>query len=200
MEKALIDTDIWLDIMKGVHPRVREHAEVYWNTFGQFTLSVITVAEVVRGLVKRQRVEALARWRAEMEALEILPIDRAVGDLAGELYARLEQAGTPIGRWDPLIAATALHHRLVLVSANVRHYARVVEVGYPLRVENWRENQPLTQAHVEHVARRYRIDYWVLPEHKRTTFPVVYRTDGWKVVRVIPKGGIATERPTATPP
>jgi hypothetical protein len=29
MEKALIDTDIWLDIMKGVHPRVREHAEVY---------------------------------------------------------------------------------------------------------------------------------------------------------------------------
>jgi|GEM_PF-263237 len=200
MEKALIDTDIWLDIMKGVHPRVREHAEVYWNTFGQFTLSVITVAEVVRGLVKRQRVEALARWRAEMEALEILPIDRAVGDLAGELYARLEQAGTPIGRWDPLIAATALHHRLVLVSANVRHYARVVEVGYPLRVENWREDQPLTQAHVEHVARRYRIDYWVLPEHKRTTFPVVYRTDGWKVVRVIPKGGIATERPTATPP
>jgi hypothetical protein len=99
-----------------------------------------------------------------------------------------------------LTPTSGLHRRLVLVSANVRHYARVVEVGYPLRVENWREDQPLTQAHVEHVAQRYRIDYWVLPEHKRTTFPVVYRTDGWKVVRVIPKGGIATERPTATPP
>jgi predicted nucleic acid-binding protein len=48
-------------------------------------------------------------------------------------------AGTPIGRWDPLIAATALHYRLVLVSANVRHYARVVEVGYPLCIVNWRE-------------------------------------------------------------
>jgi hypothetical protein len=58
MEKALIDTDIWLDIMRGLHPRVREHAEVYWNAFGRFTLSVITVAEVVRGLVKRQQVEA----------------------------------------------------------------------------------------------------------------------------------------------
>ena len=141
MEKALIDTDIWLDIVKGVHPRVREHAEVYWNTFGQFTLSAITVAEVVRGLAKRQQVEALAQWRAEMEVLEILPIDWAVGDLAGELYARLELAGTPIGRWDPLIAATALYHRLVLVSANVRHYARVVEVGYPLRIVNWREEE-----------------------------------------------------------
>jgi len=139
MEKALIDTDIWLDIMKGVYLRVREHAEVYWNTFGQFTLSVITVAEVVRGLVKRQQVGALARWRAELEALEILPIDWAVGDLAGELYARLELAGTPIGRWVPLIAATALRHQLVLVTGNVRHYARVVEVGYPLRIVNWRE-------------------------------------------------------------
>ena len=106
MEKALIDTDIWLDIVKGVHPRVRERAEVYWNTFGQFTLSAITVAEVVRGLAKRRQVEALAQWRAQMEGLEILPIDWAVGDLAGELYARLELAGTPIGRWNPLIAAT----------------------------------------------------------------------------------------------
>ena len=40
MEKALIDTDIWLDIIKGVHSRVREHAEVYWNAFGQFTLKI----------------------------------------------------------------------------------------------------------------------------------------------------------------
>ncbi|OYT72708.1 MAG: VapC toxin family PIN domain ribonuclease [Armatimonadetes bacterium JP3_11] len=139
MEKALIDTDIWLDIMKGVHPRVRERAAIYWDAFGQFTLSVITVAEVVRGLAKRQQAEALARWRGQMESLEILPIDRAIGELAGELYARLDMAGMPIGRLDPLIAATALHHQLVVVSANVRHYARVVEVGYPLRIVNWRE-------------------------------------------------------------
>jgi hypothetical protein len=38
-----------------------------------------------------------------------------------------------------LTPTSGLHRRLVLVSANVRHYARVVEVGYPLRVENWRE-------------------------------------------------------------
>ncbi|MEN3001087.1 MAG: PIN domain-containing protein [Armatimonadota bacterium] len=139
MERALIDTDIWLDIMKGVHPRVREHADAYWNVYGRFTLSVITVAEVVRGLVRRQQSEALQRWRKEMDALEILPIDRAIGELAGELYARLELAGTPIGRLDPLIAATALQHQLVLVSANVRHYQRVVEIGYPLKVVNWRE-------------------------------------------------------------
>jgi tRNA(fMet)-specific endonuclease VapC len=106
---------------------------------GTFTLSVITVAEVVRGLVRRQRVDLLAQWRADVERLEILPLDYATGELAGELYARLDLAGVPIGRLDPLIAATALRHQLVLVTGNVRHYARVVEVGYPLRVENWRE-------------------------------------------------------------
>jgi hypothetical protein len=43
---------------------------------------------------------------------------------------------------------------------------------------------------VERITQKgYRVDYWVLPEHKPTTFPVVYRVDGWKVVRVIPKEG-----------
>jgi tRNA(fMet)-specific endonuclease VapC len=139
MDKALIDTDIWLEIMRGAHPGVRARANAYWAAHGTFTLSVITVAEVVRGLVRRQRVDLLAQWRADVERLEILPLDYATGELAGELYARLDLAGVPIGRLDPLIAATALRHQLVLVTGNVRHYARVVEVGYPLRVENWRE-------------------------------------------------------------
>ncbi len=85
MEKALIDTDIWLDIMKGVHPQVREWADAYWAQHRRFTLSVITVAEVVRGFVRRQQEEALQRWREKLDELEIVPIDRAIGELAGEL-------------------------------------------------------------------------------------------------------------------
>ncbi|MCL6533759.1 MAG: PIN domain-containing protein [Armatimonadetes bacterium] len=139
MEKALIDTDIWLDIMRGVLPGVQARANAYWAVHGTFTLSVITMAEVVRGLVRRQRADLLAQWRADAGRLEIVPVDYAIGELAGELYARLDLAGFPIGRLDPLIAATALRYGLVLVSANERHYRRVIEVGYPLRVVNWRE-------------------------------------------------------------
>ncbi|BCW97160.1 MAG: PIN domain-containing protein [Fimbriimonadales bacterium] len=139
MEKALIDTDIWLDIMRGAYPVVQARANAYWTVYGTYTLSVITVAEVVRGLVRRQRADLLAQWRADASRLEILPVDYAVGELAGELYARLDLAGFPIGRLDPLIAATALRYGLVLVSANERHYQRVIEVGYPLQLVNWRE-------------------------------------------------------------
>ncbi len=73
MEKALIDTDIWLDIMRGVHPGVQARANAYWAVHGTFTLSVITVAEVVRGLVRRQRADLLAQWRADAGRLEIVP-------------------------------------------------------------------------------------------------------------------------------
>ena len=139
MKKALIDTDIWLEIVRGVNPAVRMHANEYWATHGTFTLSVITVAEIVRGLVRQQRMDLLEQWRADVERLEILPLDYASGELAGELYARLESAGVPIGRLDPLIAATALRHQLVLVTGNVRHFQRIAELGYPLEIVNWRE-------------------------------------------------------------
>jgi len=53
-----------------------------------------------------------------------------------------------------------------------------------------RVDEQVSQALVERITQKgYRVDYWVLPEHKPTTFPVVYRVDGWKVVRVIPKEG-----------
>jgi len=84
-------------------------------------------------------MDLLEQWRADVEQLEILPLDYASGELAGELYARLESAGVPIGRLDPLIAATALRHQLVLVTGNVRHFQRVAELGYPLEIVNWRE-------------------------------------------------------------
>jgi predicted nucleic acid-binding protein len=81
MRKALIDTDIWLEIARGVNPAVRAHANDYWATHGTFTLSVITVAEIVRGLVRQQRMDLLEQWRADVERLEILPLDYASGEL-----------------------------------------------------------------------------------------------------------------------
>jgi len=139
MEKALVDTDIWLEIVRGVNPTVQARANAYWALHGTFTLSVITVAEVVRGLARRQRADLLAQWRADVERLEILPLDYTAAELAGELYARLELAGVPIGRLDPLLAATALRHQLALVTGNVRHFQRVAELGYPLEIVSWRE-------------------------------------------------------------
>ncbi len=139
MQRALIDTDIWIDILNGHPPVVAERANAYWEVHRTFTISALTVTELVRGFVKRNNDRLLQQIRERISQIDVLPVDVAVADLAGEIEARLEMIGTPIGVFDPIIAATAICHDIVLVSANVRHYQRVVEAGYPLRLANWRD-------------------------------------------------------------
>ena len=45
----------------------------------------------------------------------------------------MQQAGTPIGPYDLLIAGIAMAHNLIVVSRNVSEFSRVPG----LRVENW---------------------------------------------------------------
>ncbi|HEX6987465.1 MAG TPA: PIN domain-containing protein, partial [Planctomycetaceae bacterium] len=70
---------------------------------------------------------------------EVLPLDLATAELAGRIHGDLDRTGQPIGRIDPLIAATAVRHGLTLATGNVRHFERVRQFGYPLTVEDWRQ-------------------------------------------------------------
>jgi len=68
----------------------------------------------------------------------ILSLDQSAAELAGRIAGDLERTGQPIGRADPMIAAIALQHSLELVTGNTAHYQRIQQVGYQLRVVNWR--------------------------------------------------------------
>ena len=48
MNKALLDTDTISEIGKGVDPNVARNAAAYRKVFGHYTLSAVTVMEVVR--------------------------------------------------------------------------------------------------------------------------------------------------------
>jgi len=65
--------------------------------------------------------------------------DRSCAETAGKIYADLERTGQPIGRADPMIAAIAIQHNLTLVSGNTDHYQRIQNLGYSLKIENWRQ-------------------------------------------------------------
>jgi len=52
---------------------------------------------------------------------------------AGRVRALLERAGRPIGAYDVLIAGQALRHKLTLVTANTREFARVAGLEW----EDW---------------------------------------------------------------
>jgi len=104
MDKTLLDTDIFSEILKKRNVNVRERAKSYRSVFGKYTVSVITVVEIVKGFHKIRREDGIRRLLAAMSSAEILTLDLHSSELAGRIYADSELAGQTIGRADPLIA------------------------------------------------------------------------------------------------
>ena len=138
MRQTLLDTDVLSEILKGIHPRIAANANVYLLQWSHFSLSVITLMEIAKGLHKVQRQDRLNQILSELAAHEIIDLNQQAAVLAGRIYADLERTGQPIGRADPMIAATALHRNLALATGNQTHYQRIIELGYPLELEDWK--------------------------------------------------------------
>jgi tRNA(fMet)-specific endonuclease VapC len=138
MNKGLLDTDMLSEILRGVNVAVTGNAHAYRAVYGRFSLSVITVMEMVKGFQKVQRPQKIASLLALISTEEILDFDQEAAELAGRIWGDLERVGRPIGLADPMIAAVALQHGLQLVTGNTSHYERVQQLGYPLVLANWR--------------------------------------------------------------
>lgn len=92
-------------------------------------LSVLTLGEIRKGVEKLssaediQRREKLRLWLEhdlrDWFGPRILPIGPDVADHWGRLLAR---AGRPVPAIDSLLAATALHHDLRLVTRNIKDF------------------------------------------------------------------------------
>ena len=95
--------------------------------------TVIVAAELSYGAAKKGSRRLADQLEAVLTALDVLPLEPPVDTTYGELRARLERAGRPIGGNDLLIAAHALTLEHTLVTANEREFARVTGLG----VENW---------------------------------------------------------------
>ena len=93
-------------------------------------LSVLTLGEIrkgVAGLPQSKRRTHLESW-LELELRSrfsgrILEIEAAVADRWGLLAAEAKRRGRPLSAIDGLLAATALHHNLTIVSRNISHFA-----------------------------------------------------------------------------
>ncbi len=99
----------------------------------QFT-TAITMGELLYGGARRESKQLDEKVRDLIHgALTVLPFDEAAAAVYGPLRARLESDGQPLDEPDLRIAAIALSRDLILVTGNVRHFARVPGLG----VENW---------------------------------------------------------------
>jgi predicted nucleic acid-binding protein len=138
MSKALLDTDIFSEVLRAVNATVISHAQTYRQTHGRLSLSVITVMEMVKGFQKVQRPQKILSLLTHVNSEEVVEFDQAAAELAGRIWGDLERTGQPIGLADPMVAAVALRHGPELVTGNTSHYVRVQQLGYPLTLVNWR--------------------------------------------------------------
>jgi toxin FitB len=125
--KFLLDTNVISELRKGrrAHPKVQEWANGV--PARDLATSVLVLAEIRRGVeIKRlsdpAQAEQLDRWfetmRGRLEG-RVLPVDAETA----ELWARLNVPNA-LPFVDGLLAATALRHRLILVTRNMRDVLR----------------------------------------------------------------------------
>jgi hypothetical protein len=130
----LIDTNVISELRR----REPEPRVVQWferKPAGLLYMSVLSLGEIRRGVENLQaseRQQALRAWLEEdlpaFFAGRLLPIDAAVAHRWGRLQAEMAR---PLPAIDSLLAATALEHRLVLITPNLKDLA-----GLPVLVAN----------------------------------------------------------------
>ena|SRR3982751_1017448 len=93
-------------------------------------LSVVTVGEIQKGIEKlpaSKRKEALRVWLKDDLLVRfqdrLLPLEAGEMLTWGTLMGRVEAKGAPMPLIDSLIAATALHHDLVVVTRDEDDFA-----------------------------------------------------------------------------
>lgn len=131
MLRYLLDTHICIYAIKHRPPEVRERFNRHER---HLAMSSVTLAELLYGAEKSaQREHNLAVVESFAARLEVLPFDPRAAAHFGQIRAALQQAGTPIGPYDLMIAAHARSQGLTLVTHNLGEFQRVPG----LLVESW---------------------------------------------------------------
>lgn len=129
--RYLLDTNIVSDLVK--HPkgkiaqRIAEVGEIYICT------SIVVACELRFGSEKNGSLRLRQQVDQILELIAVLPLESPIEFHYAEVRSYLEQAGTPIGANDLLIAAHGLALDLTVVTANLGEFSRVSN----LAVENW---------------------------------------------------------------
>lgn len=92
-------------------------------------LSVVTIGELVKGIHRLQPFKRRTRLEQWIQhdlmgqfSGQILPLDVKIMIVWGELVARLQKVGRVLPAMDSMIAATAIHHQMTLVTRNTKDF------------------------------------------------------------------------------
>jgi len=128
MSGFLLDTNCISELVRPKpEPRVLEWMESADESL--LYLSVLTLGEIRKGaaaLPQGKRRTRLETWlEVELQgrfAGRIVPVDLAIADRWGLIAAEAKQSGKELSVIDGLLAATALHHNLTVISRDTSNF------------------------------------------------------------------------------
>lgn len=92
-------------------------------------ISQATYGEIYEGIYfGRDPKLTEAVFRRFLRSITVLPVNQTIWRRFAQIRGQLRRQGQLIGDMDVLIAATALHHGLELVTSNLRHFQRVPDL------------------------------------------------------------------------
>lgn len=121
----MVDTNVFISFERRGQP-------IYlspWAPSEDVFISAVTVSELLMGVHRADTEARRSRRSAFVEAIiagiRALDFSTEVARVHAEIYADLSRRGHLIGAHDLIIAATAVHHRLSLLTDNVNEFSRV---------------------------------------------------------------------------
>ncbi len=131
MAKYLLDTCVCISMFRN-EGNVRETIRKIGTK--NCYISEITVAELYFGLAKSSEKQRKMEDIREVQRLfRVIPVYSSFKEY-GEIRQTLEHTGLRVDQFDLLIGATAIHHKMTLVTSNLKHFERI----QGLEIENWK--------------------------------------------------------------
>ncbi len=124
--RHLVDSDWLIDASGGVPRAIQLIGRLSFEGLG---VTIISVGEVYEGaFALPDPAVALAAYQDFLNDFAIILLTESIMIVFGRIRSRLRQQGQLIPDMDLLIAATAIHHDLTLVTRNLRHFERIPDL------------------------------------------------------------------------
>lgn len=129
--KYLIDTNVCIKFLNGRSEKLKQ--KFISTDFAEICLCTIVKAELYYGAEKSQNSKTNFDNVKYFDSFKTYSFDDQSAQIYGKIRTQLEKSGVIIGPNDLLIASIAIANNLILVTNNLKEFARIKE----LKLEDW---------------------------------------------------------------
>ncbi len=121
----ILDTTFLIDLERATIGKSKDNSVFSFldqNKNTELFISVITLGEFSEGIDKKDIFESY------LNRFQVMPIDREVAWIYGQITSELRKKGNLIGANDLWISATAIRNNMPIVTRNVSDFSRVKDL------------------------------------------------------------------------